>query len=48
MPSKDHFIKGNAGQFAFYRVNYDAAGWSDIINQFNVSHQVREDQATEI
>eukprot|EP00795_Rhopilema_esculentum_P003842 gene3842-15137_t len=32
-----NFIKGNAGQFGFYRVNYDSAGWADIINKMNRS-----------
>ena len=39
-PGSDFFIKGNAGQFGFYRVNYDDEGWKDIINLMNKSHKV--------
>ena len=34
------WIKGNAGQYGFYRVTYDTEGWNDIIKQMNENHTV--------
>ena len=39
-PGSGSLIKGNAGQFGFYRVNYDDEGWRDIIRILNNSHMV--------
>ena len=39
-PGNNFLVKGNAGQFGFYRVNYDDEGWRDIINLMNTSHKV--------
>ena len=33
-------LKGNVGQYGFYRVNYDSQGWTDIIKQMNKNHRV--------
>ena len=33
-------IKGNAGQFGFYRVNYDSDGWENIRKLLMANHKV--------
>ena len=34
------WIKMNAGQTGFYRVNYDANNWRKLVDQLNTDHQV--------
>ena len=34
------WIKMNAGQSGFYRVNYDGANWQSLIHQLNTDHEV--------
>ncbi len=36
----DKWIKGNPGQYGFYRVNYDAQGWKDLTSQMKIHHKV--------
>eukprot|EP00111_Clytia_hemisphaerica_P020501 TCONS_00060406-protein len=38
--STDYLIKGNAGQYGFYRVNYDDAGWANMIKVLKYNHKV--------
>ena len=38
--STDYLIKGNAGQYGFYRVNYDDAGWGKMIKVLKYNHKV--------
>jgi len=33
-------IKGNAGQFGFYRVNYDDQGWKNLMRVLSINHTV--------
>jgi len=33
-------IKGNAGQFGFYRVNYDDQGWKNLMKVLSINHTV--------
>lgn len=34
------WIKMNAGQTGFYRVNYENENWNKLVHQLNASHQV--------
>ena len=34
------WIKVNAGQSGFYRVNYDVDNWDKLIRQLNTNHKV--------
>lgn len=36
----DIFIKGNAGQYGFFRVNYDTTGWTNIKKALKYNHRV--------
>lgn len=38
--SSKTIIKGNAGQFGFYRVNYDSDGWENIRILMMTNHKV--------
>ncbi|XP_066914385.1 glutamyl aminopeptidase-like [Clytia hemisphaerica] len=38
--STDYLIKGNAGQYGFYRVNYDDAGWANMIKILKYNHKI--------
>lgn len=35
------WLKGNAGQTGFYRVNYEQQRWDQLANQINTDHKVR-------
>ena len=37
---ENSWIKMNAGQTGFYRVNYYTENWQKLINQLKTSHQV--------
>ena len=38
--SRKSWIKMNAGQTGFYRVNYEIENWNKLIHQLNTHHQV--------
>lgn len=38
--SRNSWIKMNAGQTGFYRVNYEIDNWEKLIHQLNTDHQV--------
>lgn len=38
--STNSWIKMNAGQSGFYRVNYEIDNWEKLIHQLNTDHQV--------
>ena len=40
VPESGTLVKGNSGQYGFYRVNYDDYGWKQIISLMNSSHKV--------
>lgn len=37
---ENSWIKMNAGQTGFYRVNYQRENWQKLVHQLNTSHQV--------
>jgi len=34
------WLKGNAGQAGFYRVNYEQQQWDELTNQLDADHKV--------
>lgn len=40
--SGNSWIKMNAGQTGFYRVNYENENWMKLIHQLNTHHQVNK------
>lgn len=40
IPQHTNWIKGNAGMFGYYRVNYDLDNWKDLTQQLNTNHTV--------
>ena len=40
VPQHSNWVKGNAGLFGFYRVNYDQDNWQALIQQLNTDHTV--------
>ena len=41
IPETSNWIKGNAGMYGYYRVNYDEDNWKKLVSQLHTNHKVR-------